>query len=71
MDNFGTHSLVIDTSNDESLLVKLKDCAHKDKRSGVYRLECNDCQGTCIEGTGHPLKIRVAEHVKSWKTSYL
>ena len=34
-------------------------------RSGVYMLECNDCEAIYIGQTGRSFKIRYSEHIKS------
>ena len=47
--------------------VKLKDPIQLLKRSGVYRLECNDCKGVYISKTGRQLKIRIDKHKKAWE----
>ena len=47
--------------------VKLKDPIQLLKRSGVYRLECNDCKGVYISKKGRQLKIRIDKHKKAWE----
>jgi len=55
----------------KSLFVRLKDRVPLSERSGVYSLQCRDCEGVYIGETGRQLKIRVGEHIKCWKSRSL
>jgi hypothetical protein len=50
-----------------NLFVSLKDRIANNERSGVYRVECDGCQGVYIGETSRQLNIRVAEHKKAWE----
>jgi hypothetical protein len=48
-----------------SQLVRPKDKLTTDERSGViYKIECDQCEGTYIGETKRPLSTRVKEHLK-------
>ena len=53
----------------KGLFVRLKDRIPEDEKSGVYKLECNDCMSVYIGETSRQLKIRVGEHEKAWEDS--
>jgi len=48
-------------------LSKLKDFIPIWERSGVYRLECRDCNSIYIGQTGRGLLARIKEHESSWR----
>jgi len=48
------------------LLVNLKDRIPQHERSGVYRLECNDCRSVNIGEISRSLVTSVWEHTDAW-----
>jgi hypothetical protein len=60
------HPHVSNTSSPVSrtLAVHLRD------KSGVYRLECEDCPATYIGQSGRKLRIRVSEHVNAVRKNH-
>ena len=44
------------------LLINCKDRVSKDRKSGVYRLNCKDCDACYIGQTGRNFRERIAEH---------
>ena len=43
----------------------LKDPIHLRDKSGVYKLECEDCPATYIGQSGRKMRIRIAEHTNA------
>ena len=37
------------------------------ERSGVYKVECDNCEGVYIGETSRQMKIRVVKHRKAWE----
>ena len=54
-----------------NLVVKLKDRIPNNQKSGVYSLKCEGCDGVYIGETSRQLKLRVTEHLKSWRNGSL
>lgn len=50
-----------------SLLFNAKEKLDPLKKSGVYQLKCNDCEGTYVGQTGRSFKKRIDEHLRSAK----
>lgn len=48
-----------------NLLINNKDRCEKNKKSGVYKLTCQDCQGVYIGQTGRSFETRKKEHWRS------
>jgi len=64
---FGFQPAFYNPTTVKGLFVKLKDRVPTDERSGVYKIECRDCNGVYIGETSRQMKIRVAEHLDAWK----
>ena len=54
-------------NNLKHVFSRLKDHIHLRDKSGVYKLECEDCPATYIGQSGRKLRIRVSEHVNAVK----
>ena len=54
-------------NNLKRIFSHLKDPIHLRDRSGVYRLECDDCPATYVGQSGRKLRVRVSEHVNAVK----
>ena len=62
---FGFRPAFYNMTNLKNLFVNLKDRVAVNQRSGIYKVECENCQGVYIGETSRQMKIRVAEHRKA------
>lgn len=49
------------------LLNSSKDKIKPEEKSGIYKLNCDDCKACYVGQTGRKFKDRIAEHIHSWK----
>jgi len=68
---FGFRPAYYNLTTVKGLFVRLKDPVPAVESSGVYSIQCNDCNGIYVGETGRQIKIRVAEHLKTWRKGIL
>ena len=65
LNKIGCKTINVNKRNLGQILLNNKDKTNVKNKSGVYRVDCNDCDAVYIGQTGRNLDIRIKEHVKS------